>query len=504
MKRVGFLALILFYLVLPPLASASFFTYYPLLAVIDYLEPPLVFEPLYSDYVSGYTGPNATSITVNVNITVQMVISLVERAAIFWDKFTSDPIASGRVIPLSGNWSWDGEALVLHLEQNPAGYGGEAIALLNVSLPPSGKLYFNFDVWFDSSTSEGYGEAVLMVHELAFYTVGLRYSSPSYATIWQYDGSWTLLNYAGPYTLFPNTWYDISVVVDLSTHNIELYSTNRLILTATGGLAGSISRIGFGGYVRTAPLIVRFDDVVVTIGKPPYTVNVTGLEPGWYVEIRDENGNVLTSGTADRTGTAVLNFWYIEFVANATIVVYDSNGNPVAAATFDWIIGGDVYRLWNPLVEGFQVTLFSLWNRDVNTYTARLVLNSFSLIKGYVYNATLWFTEPGGTVSTAIAVIDNSVVSTVAGDALLLPDYRGYAYMYVRAENGTRFTLSLTVISTLGGVTVYYPATVNVYVYDPAPRVGPPRLLLIPREAVLVPLLLPFSPAAAPPVADKG
>jgi len=64
-------------------------------------------------------------------------LELVERSAIFYDTFDTNPIAAGRVQPVTCTWSWSSTARALTISagsRGPAGYGYECILVANVDV----------------------------------------------------------------------------------------------------------------------------------------------------------------------------------------------------------------------------------------------------------------------------------------------------------------------------------------------------------------------------------
>ncbi len=485
-----FLASVVLVSILLPLlfgfvSEAGFLTFYPVYVSVAYVRPPVVFDTVTGGFVSTSLGLNRTSANVTVEVNVSYVIALVHRSAVYWSNFTRDPFETGELIPLTGSWSWNGEEVVLTLSGWPSGYGGEAIALFNVTLPESyNTIYIEYDFRFGSTRGYGWADTIFMLSDRSsFYTVGVHWNGSTlffsyypifYIEVYEYNGSWTLLNSTqaigqGSVT----SSYDMTSFFEPAVRRLGMASGTDVLLVAYGDRS-DVAALGIGGYLdpdSPSTLTIYFDYVIVTVDVMPFTVNVTGLQPGWTVDILDENNNRVASGTADSTGTAVIDFWHVKFLPNATIVIYDSWGNPIASQRFDWVVGGDVYRLYNPLEEGFSSTVLEAANNSTQTFTAWLRLRGFSVEKGTVYTLNVTVEAPGSKPLLNITIVNGAVVSSIAGPVTLYPGYSSYVGIYVNASMNTSVVLYLDYVYGMDGVTVYYPVKLQVQVYDPPPKI---------------------------------
>jgi hypothetical protein len=85
--------------------------YLPSTLQASYVKPPVVFHDVGGGYTTALLGPNSTSTNVTVDIPANYIITLVSRAAIYWSNFTSDPFASGELIPPIYLKAWRGGVL---------------------------------------------------------------------------------------------------------------------------------------------------------------------------------------------------------------------------------------------------------------------------------------------------------------------------------------------------------------------------------------------------------
>ncbi|AKG38589.1 hypothetical protein MA03_03830 [Infirmifilum uzonense] len=144
-----------------------------------------------------------------------------------------------------------------------------------------------------------------------------------------YSSSWYILycgySRSGGVNSFSATLYDQSGV-GLATLQVSdsSLSPNYFGLLVDGGTA-------------------FFDDLVLATGDPRY-VNVTGLDPGWSVEIW-RGSTLVASGVADATGVARLDVKLYPIVQPATLVVKDGSGAIVLSRTYDVVVGGYVFRV---------------------------------------------------------------------------------------------------------------------------------------------------------------
>ena len=458
-------------------ATAHLLVYYPLTLESQAQEPPIILVGSNdAALVTVELGINRTNASVTVNLTGQATpytIGLYKRTAVYWNRFTTDPLATGDlyVFNPSGecNWTWDPAGYVtLVATGNPNTERGECILALNRSLTISPDTYVNYI--FRVRSGLGFSDVVFhtCVPGQAFYTVGAYDYTDSiflndYVTIFLYNGTaWNLLNATNNNIyIFKNIWYDMTARRRDDTGLLALASGTSWILTASDNTVDAACT-GLGGYyVSGANFTVDFDLLLVTLGATPFYVNVTGLQAGWYVRILDSQGNVLASATANGA-TVSLDSWTWKFADNATIEVYDSQAqaNLLARGTFTWVVGGDLY-LVSSLQNGVSVNLVNANNTAGETYYVGLRLLDYS-VNGTFYNITLW-ASVGDQNTSSITIINGTLASDSNTTSVPLPPgYQARVYAFIQAEPGGVAVLDLRLYYNVGGVVVEYPVNVTV------------------------------------------
>jgi hypothetical protein len=442
---------------------------------LEPVEPPLVLsESSDADHVATSLGPASASATVNVSVPPGYVIGLASRAAVYWSSFDSDPFTSGDLYVLNPNsnceWSWDPSGYVTVTATGTApDEGGECIALINRTANAAPTIWVNYVFRIDQGS--GYADIVLRGDNESgspFYTISAfeisDYLGSDYAEIYLYDGSaWSRLA-STQVAIYRGYWYDMTAYRDDSTGQLALYSGTDQVVSASDSSV-DVGVVGLGVFYSADTFQVDFDEVLITVGASPYYVNVTGLQPGWYVRILDQGGNVLASGTASGP-TLSLDAWSWKFAPNATIEVYtdSSMATLVARATFRWIVGGDLYVVSQPS-SGVTYNLINAYNRGAAWYNVSLELESYSL-EGTVSNISIWAESPGSAESSSpIMIVGGDAVYNETSWVEVPSQYEARIYIYVQAEPGSQTLLHLLVRYTLqGAVTVYYPVEVNVTV----------------------------------------
>ncbi len=464
-------------------ALASVLVYYES-PVLSYPQRPLIALEESNDVerVNVSLGVNATnaSITVNASSDTGYIIGLLYRAAVYWSSFDTDPFAEGILYvknpDANCNWTWNPAGYVtLVAYSRAASEGGECIALVNRTLDASPHNYINYVF----RVREGFGYIDTIYYGPlaagAFYTVGAQevvsdfwnfFGYNDNTTIWLYDGAtWTLLAYYDRnIRIYKNVWYDMTSFRNDTSGRLALYSGTGEIVSAYDSTI-DVKYGGIGGYYTSgANLTIDFDLLLITVGAPPFYVNVTGLEPGWYVRILDSQGNVLADGTAQGE-TLALEAWRWKFAANATIEVYTDStlATLVASGTFDWVVGGDLYLVSNS-TSGASLNLFNAYNEDPSTtYYVGVRLLNFTPVNGSFSNISIWATVADASTGR-IEVANGIVYSSDTGLVALPPQYRVYVYIFASGDPGSRALLELRFYYEVGGVRVEYPVLVEVEV----------------------------------------
>ncbi len=485
-------------ILLSPTVAAGLIVVAPLNGVVSEVQPPVVLEQPADTSVNATLGPNQTSANITVNVSSGYVISLYSRAAVYWNDFnTSDPIASGDFTPLNNDtctWVWDSTDgyLVGYDNGTSAYYGGECILMLNRYIPVSQPIYIDVDFeWADTGVLSSYGSdyyatyadiallnSTLTPADEVFYTIGnyifyyYSYFSGfsrrigSGATVYYYNGTgWNLLNTSN--TLFyTGTWYDLLGERNNTNGSIsEYYGSTQLVSATNTSL--TVDRIGLAMYVASLfgnvqPYeVVYYDSLVVTVGRPPYYVQIVGLQAGDEVYIIDSSGNIVAQARASGNSVSI-DFWNIKMLRNATIEVYDSSGNLIAENLFNWIVEGDIYAVTPAYLGSIYNILNFASNDSVNTYIVGMVLNGTPTISGGTVNQLAIWVETSGNTSNTIYIENNTVISTTTDGLYLYPLYPGQVYLYWNATLGTSVEMRLWFVYQINGTIVVYPVNLTI------------------------------------------
>jgi hypothetical protein len=281
-------------------------------------------------------------------------IDLYSRENVFYnDTFNTDPFKAGRLINLTCNWNYDpiNKTITINATSRPDTYGGECIAIVNKSLPSSGVVYIASIV--KAITGEGYADIVLIQNSSALYTLGMYFGPRGVQgyEIWKYvEKLWKRLNGARNETFY-NTSYNIVGIYAFNIGYLELWS-NRSLMVSGSDLTITPLQTGIGVYTAVtsnkmasaSTVLIAFNNLLVTFNTPPWFVNVTNVPIGWSVVLRDVSGNIISS-MKSTGGNVSLDVWDYFIVSNGTIEVYDDRGVLVGAKTFNYIMGGEVYRV---------------------------------------------------------------------------------------------------------------------------------------------------------------
>lgn len=456
-------------------ATAHLFVYYPVIVETRMQEPPiLLVESNDASLVDTRLGVNKTNATINVTLTptgTPYVIGLLHRSAVYWSDFDENPFETGDLYVYNPSsqcsWTWDPAGYVTLVATGTAdSEGGECILALNRTITISPDIYVNYV--FRIRYGFGFADTIFRTcpQGSPYYTVGAYdatdYGANDYIAIFLYDGSnWNLLNYVNNINIYKGVWYDMTARRNDDTGLLALASGTDWLLSASDTTV-DVDCVGIGGYYDTgANFTVDFDLLLVTLGATPFYVNVTGLQPGWYVRILDNQGALLANATANGD-TVSLEAWEWKFAENATIEVYDSSsmGTLLAQASFRWVVGGDLY-LVSSAQEGVSVNLVNANNTGGETYYAGVRLVDYS-VNGTFYNVTLW-AAVGDQRTSRIEIIDgrlNSAPNTTS--VPLPPGYQVRVYLYVNADPGGVMVLDLRLYYSIGGVIVEYPVNVTI------------------------------------------
>ncbi|MEM2981066.1 MAG: hypothetical protein QW385_06885 [Thermoproteota archaeon] len=277
-----------------------------------------------------------------------------KRNAFFWDDFSTDPFAEGRLTATNA-WSW-----------NPAGYiqvsadgssgslGGAHIAYYPSMIKPGTSTVYVLVKERHSTTASNQhvGLAMFNLNNAQLYTLEFYRDSNRRLGIWRYMGSWSWITRT-TLSLADNTWF-----IFLGSRNINTGVMTLTVYNSGGTQQGtqsatdtSIGANHVGLFIRDetlggGSLSASFDNFVVCADADPSIITVTGLAQGWTVRVEDDVGNGLTQWfTAGTNGAASLNVRTNPIFRNAYLHIRDRNGATVIRKQFPEIIGGDVYRL---------------------------------------------------------------------------------------------------------------------------------------------------------------
>jgi len=459
------------------LAQASVLVYNPMYSTTIPQDPPVVFDyPPAAPTVTVELGANKTNASVLLNLTgaASKTLILDYRSAVYWDDFDTDPFADGRMYVKNPDpactWYWENGYIGVNSTGLAATEGGECIALVNKTIDYNDTVYVST---FYRVLGLGYIDSI-------FYSDPATSNAPYYAegyyrgrrgagnaTIDYYNGAdWINLNFTAFGNIARNVWYDLTGARNDVTGWLAVFNATNLEASAYD-TSTNVTAVGVGSwYVRyaigTPYYTVYFDKLLVTVKHPPYYVNVTGLQAGWYVVIRDSQGNVLADGVANGS-TLVLEAWQWKMAANATIEVYNDTtaAELVASATFPWVLGGDRFLVSD--AARTAVDVLSIVNVDGgNGYYVGLRLLNYTIVAGDFGNVSLWVESPAGNTSR-IEIIGGVLFSGPETSSVYLdPGSQASLLVWVEAVAGSEMILSLIVYYEVGGVRVEYPVELRV------------------------------------------
>jgi len=399
--------------------------------------------------------PSTTGVSVSLydsstralsNATLTANLVRLQRGAIYYDTFDTNPFTAGRMTALSCTWSYSttGRYIYISTGSRPSTYGGECVAVANVDISSytsaGRRVYVAVVAWrpsYPGNIRAFYDTVFASTSTQSLYTVGYwnypqtgRTGDVTNATAFYFNGSsWAQLAYrqvAPPGLGFEYDYYhEIASVADFSARTLQQW--NRTLLISAGmGYIFTPNRAGVGFYLVDTGTTVQanFDNLVVSVDNPAWEVRVVNLKPGWTVRIRNSAGQVVASGAAGSDGTAVLQLWpTITSYADAFIVksgyidVLDERGALVVSKQFaDDIVGGDVYSFY----WSFAGRVLNVQSNLTSSFTSKLILLgtnctvSGSSVEIYLYNGT-------GSASSPIKVRGSSIESAETSIVLMAP-----------------------------------------------------------------------------------
>ncbi|MDM7275798.1 MAG: hypothetical protein P3X22_006780 [Thermoprotei archaeon] len=313
-----------------------------------------------------------------------ITLILSDRAAKYYDTFDTNPFPN-RLEARTCTWSYDTTRKAVSIaagQQGPSDWGYWCVAYIRnldiESFAEAGETIYIAFLAFRSSYSERVTirAAALYLDPGAsrFYTIGYSFSLQSGRTgdivssvisVKPAGGSEvTVSSTSSKRSLTLEYWYlsHISTYMNFSAwkafHWNQTFEHQAII---PGAYQFYPTEAGIGYWVSTTGVVgtFYFDNLVVTVGRPAWIVEVRNLSAGWSVRLLNSTGHVIASATADSEGVArlvVAPSKLVDMLAepnnrdgfifpNGIIEVYDENGYLVVRRQFDVIVGGDVYEL---------------------------------------------------------------------------------------------------------------------------------------------------------------
>ncbi|MEM1936428.1 MAG: hypothetical protein QXD14_06905, partial [Sulfolobales archaeon] len=385
------------------LALAGVFSYRCAQGLVDVATPVIWFED--PEVPNVRVRLNSWKTTAEVEVYSTARIERAHRSAVYFDTFDENPFTTGKITATTCTWSYDAGARAVSISvgrRGPADWGYSCIATVNLDVSAYAsegrRVYVAFLTWRSS-----FG-AIIRLYDAAYYVdtsarrlyeVGFRvdlrigrigdylYSSIRYYYRW----TWTELatSYLGTsLTLEYDYLSNIGALVDFSEWVVEHWNVTRLSYASPAeGQRFYPDRVGFGFWIdSTTTGTVYYDNLVVSVDGAPWLVNVTGLPSGWVAVLKN-SANEEVGRAVSVVGVAAIPVWAPRVdlrvrpgfrdglvFPNATIEVYDIGGNLVARERFDYVVGGDVYRLSysysGPILHVFSSTSM-FWAKLVTT-----------------------------------------------------------------------------------------------------------------------------------------
>jgi len=315
-------------------------------------------------------------------------LKLISRSAIFWTNFSTDPISTGKLIPISGFWRTITTQNYLELEltrSSTSNTGYEGIALLNFTYPSSAHDIYVVSVFeLPNKRPAWYADMIVNISNLSFYTLGLEAASYN-LTAYEYNGTWYKLA-SNTTNLQGTTGIEMTSILDykknIPAFNLSLYDPlldQWYWLYLSNVLKQSYKYLGIGGfYNSTKQAYVYYYYLVISIDRDPRYIYITNLQPGWSVTIYNYNNPYFStySGYANSTGIAKIEIPSC-ILYDSQIYIEDEYGNVVLNTTLPIIVGGDIYEY----VKGVQII-----PSTPAPYNYTLALQRF---KEALYNASL-------------------------------------------------------------------------------------------------------------------
>ncbi|MEM4551008.1 MAG: hypothetical protein QXG82_06195 [Sulfolobales archaeon] len=390
-------------ILVPALALAGIFSYRYARGLVDVASPAVWFEDPNVPNVRVRLDNWKTSAEVEVYSTAR--IERARRSAVYFDTFDENPFTTGKITATTCTWRYDAGARAVSIsvgQRGPAEWGYSCIATVNLDVSAYARegrrIYVAFLTWRSSFRDiRRLYDVAYYVDTLArrLYEVGFRVDLRSartgdylYSSIYYYyRGTWTALATSDlgiSLTLEYDYLSNVGALVDFSEWVVEHWNVTRLSYASpAAGQRFYPDRVGFGFWIdSTTTGTVYYDNLVVSVDGAPWLVNVTGLPSGWVAVLKN-SANEEVGRAVSEDGVAAIPVWAPRVdlqvrpgfrdglvFPSATIEVYDIRGNLVAQERFDYVVGGDVYRLRysysGPILHVFSSTSM-FWAKLVTT-----------------------------------------------------------------------------------------------------------------------------------------
>jgi len=465
------LILVALFFTLSFLVYASVFTYRWVSGYANVYPPAVYFSDPGTPGVSVSLENQGTKATATVNV-LGLDIVLDKRSAIFFDTFDTNPFTA-KMSAVSCSWGWDSTAKAITISagaRGPSQYGYECIAVANIDISQyvttGRRVFIATLVWRSSFTRAvtSYFDTIYLSGS-RFYRIGFENDIQSGRTgdqiaseiVYWTGSSWITIARRSLGTSTTLEYYFLSYVVSWIDFSAwYAYHWNQTVLTQASiapGYQFSPSQVGVG-YRTSSTLVtgtVYFDNLVVTVDAYPWLVNVTNVPPGWRAVLKNATGYVVSQAVAGSSGVASLNVAppkvdltvYPNYrdgfiITGGTIEVYDDGGNLVTSKKFDYVVGGDVYRL-----SGFRGNVLRVDSTSTQPFQAYLVLTRYTgCTNSYVW---LYLVNTSSTLSSPITIYRGSPTSTQTSILIMrsINGVAGYVYAVTYVPKGTSCSLLL-------------------------------------------------------------
>jgi hypothetical protein len=465
------LMLLLLLLITVAVATASVFIYYPAGITTSWVNPSVVLLDPGTSGVLVHLYEDDTAADVEVASLGCLV--LVERNAFIYDDFSTNPLL-GRLTVLGSSRpgaSWDSVNQYLVFDATNSASGGynldHMIAYYSTPTPSGTDRVYLMVKTLRLSGANGLWKGLFLFQDVVQrnYYVFMFWDTPNTGISRIVSNGYVRLatSSASDYGIWyvqwgvrdrisPGNGYMEYKVYELDTQNIVSS------LTATDDVhQGAPNYVGFGGALNRRE-VLAFDDFVACADANPQFVNVTGLEFGWTVYLRDNRGALVAQGTAGSDGVASLNVLTRPIVRNAHLEIRQGNIAILPAQSFSEVIGGDVYecRIKDTSIIGLQ-------NQDSKDYNVYLRVENLQTPSGYSGSINLWV----GSSATPIQIVGGSVVVGTSSTATLYSGATAFIHgtfsLTPPPSTPVVLTLSFHYYIPSSEVEVEYPITVRVH-----------------------------------------